>query len=146
MSEVKRLTPEQTEEIRARAEAATPGPWRAMADGNQYINTRYFPTAKCVGCARVDGLVRPWNPHALVAFGFDPKEYETARFLEPDATFIAHARSDIPALLAEIAALKEERFSEDEALEAMDDAVLERPAALERRRAILQRIRAARKP
>jgi hypothetical protein len=85
--------------IKARLAAATPGPWRAMCDGNQYIEA-WRLTPKLVGASRVDGLVRPWNPYALVAFGFKPEEYETARFLDADAALIAHAPADLQALLA----------------------------------------------
>ena len=85
--------------VAQRAEAATKGPWVSMRDGNQYVNTRYLPTAQVVGASRVDGIVRPWNPHALIAFGFKPQEYETARFHDADADFIAHARTDLPRLV-----------------------------------------------
>lgn len=94
------------EAIKKRAEAATKGPWRSMRDGNQYIGTKYMPTAKCVGASWVEGVVRPWNPHRLLAFGFPPEEYERARFLDADADFIAHARADVPALVAEVERLR----------------------------------------
>ena len=87
-----------TKAIWARANAATAGEWRSMREGNQFIKTKYMPAAECVGASRVDGIVRPWNPHALLAFGFPPDEYEKARFLDADADFIAAARTDVPAL------------------------------------------------
>ena len=91
-------------EIRERlAKRASRGPWRSLRDGNQYVNTFYLPTAKVVGASRVDGLVRPWNPHALVAFGFKPAEYETSRFIDEDADFIAAAPEDVAYLLDLIA-------------------------------------------
>jgi hypothetical protein len=102
------LTDERLREIEERAAKASPGPWRSLRDGNQYIQTSYLPTAKCVGASRVEGLVRPWNPHGLLAFGFKPSEYETARFLDADADFVAHAREDIPALIAEVGRLSAE--------------------------------------
>lgn len=102
------LTDAELVAIEERAAKASPGPWRSMRDGNQRINTKYLPTAKLVGASRVDGLVRPWNPYALLASGFKPEEYETARFLDEDADFIARAREDIPALIAEVRRLQSE--------------------------------------
>jgi hypothetical protein len=97
-------------QIKERAEKATDGPWHALADGNQYVNAAYLPTAECVPCARIEEILRPWNPHALIAFGFKPQEYETARFLERDADFIAASREDVPWLLTQLeAALGRER-------------------------------------
>ena len=81
--------------IRERAEAASPRPWRAMREGNQYVGT------ELVGASRVEGLVRPWNPHASISQGVtaSAKQHETTRLLDEDADFVAHAREDIPALL-----------------------------------------------
>lgn len=68
--------------------AATPGAWHSMREGNQFIDTRYMPTMKCVGASRIDGPKRPWNPHALIAFGFKPEEYEKVRMTDADADFV----------------------------------------------------------
>lgn len=95
--------------IRVLAAAATPGPWRSMRDGNQYIGTRYMPTAKCVGTSRVDGIVRPWNPHAYIAWGFPAEKFEVAQFLDADADFIAAAREAVPALCNAVERLTRER-------------------------------------
>ena len=92
--------------IEERAAKATPGPWRSMRDGNQYIETRYLPTAKCVGASRIQELPRPWNPHAAIAFGQTAESHEVSRFLDSDADFIAHARTDIPALCQEVRELR----------------------------------------
>ncbi len=97
--------------LRARRENAdTPPPWRAMRDGNQYLKTRYMPTATLVGSSRIDGPHRPWNPHALLAFGFKPEEYETVRFTDADADFVEAAINHYDALLdiAEAATLYKE--------------------------------------
>jgi hypothetical protein len=93
------LTEEELGELAEKYEKATPGPWRSFRDGNQYIETRYMPTAKCVGASRLDGVVRPWNPHSYVAFGLKAEEHETARFLDADADCIAAIHSAFPALL-----------------------------------------------
>ena len=69
--------------IRARAEAATPGPW----DSDGYSV----------------GANDDWVAHIP---GYDPGEGAGNPRREPDAEFIAHAREDVPALLAELAAWK----------------------------------------
>ena len=104
------LTPEQVAELRRLWEQSTQGHWKAMADGTQYLETTYLPTAKPVVCARIEELPRPWNPHAYVAFGFKPKEFETSRFVEADADWIAAAHNHFEALLA--AAEREQRLRE----------------------------------
>ena len=90
-----------TKAIKDALEAATPGPWRALEDGNQYVETDYMPTAKCVAAARVEGLPRPWNPHAYVAFGMPAEKHEESRFLSADAHLIANAPSWLSQLLAD---------------------------------------------
>lgn len=83
-------------------EGATPGRWQAMRDGNQYVETRYMPTEKCVGASRIDGILRPWNPHAAIAFGIRAEQHEVARFLDADAdfiTFLANHAAAIEALV-----------------------------------------------
>ncbi len=100
------LTEKELAEALARADAATPGPWHSSRDGNQFIETGYPPTAKLVGASRVLGVVRPWNPHALVAFGFKPSEYETVRLLDADADFVAATRTDVPRLIADLRAAR----------------------------------------
>lgn len=102
------MTPSrQLADLIALSEKATPGPWRSMRDGNQYIKTDYMPTAKLVGASRLDGLLRPWNPHAYIAFGFKPREFETVRLLDEDADFIEAAHNAIPALVALLSRLQE---------------------------------------
>lgn len=72
-----RLTQEQLEAIRQRAENATPGPWQIATT--------------------TDG-----------AYALDTDDMIIAATIErtEDATFIAHARTDIPALLDHIAELE----------------------------------------
>lgn len=68
------------EAISARAEAATPGPWAYVDNG-------------------FDGYIMSASEHLIV--GGEPAEGR----IEPDdpnADFIAHAREDVPALLAEV--------------------------------------------
>lgn len=83
------MTPINIDRIVALAEKATPGPYRSMRDGNQYLETRYIPTCKLVGASRIDGLKRPWNPHAAIAFGLKAEDHEIVRFTDEDADYIA---------------------------------------------------------
>ena len=92
--------------IRKRCDAATRGPWRSMRQGNQYIETNYMPTCKCVGASVVEGIKRPWKPYAAIRFGIKAEQHEEARFKDKDADFIAHAREDIPELLDEVERLR----------------------------------------
>lgn len=71
------MTPERLAEILERAEAATPGPWRI--DGRRVVYER-------------DGWSEMVTPILHVS---------------ADATFIAHARTDVPELVAEIERLRE---------------------------------------
>lgn len=74
------MTDEQLAEIKARAEAATPEPWKWQPFDSII--------ATSVGVHVVRG-----NGTGVVS--------------DEDAVFIAHARSDIPALLAEVEAWRE---------------------------------------
>ena len=74
--------PAWLQEIRDRAEAATPGPWRVVAHGEQDCLARREITAgKHIMIARVDCVPG-------VAADFDR-----------DYAFIAHARTDVPRLI-----------------------------------------------
>ena len=88
-----------TEAIRERCEAATPGPWEmrniepeeydAVTDEHFYIMAPMWEIANITTWERI---VEPgWSREADIA----------------DATFIAHARADIPALLDELTQLRE---------------------------------------
>lgn len=78
------MTPERLAEIEARAEAATAGCWLAIPD-NTYVGVH-------VGIQHEStGLISP----------IPRKDHAYA-----DANFIAHARTDIPDLIAEVKRLK----------------------------------------
>lgn len=83
---------------------ASPAPWRSLRDGNQYIKTRYMPTAECVGASRMEGLPRPWNPHRYVSFGFRAEEHEMPRFLDNDGDLIQALRNNLPEIVAALRA------------------------------------------
>lgn len=78
------MTREELERIRERVENATRGPWRATGDGGIT-----FPLGN-------SGSYAP-----IVSFAEDE-----AFIVEDDAEFAAHAREDVPSLLAEVERLK----------------------------------------
>lgn len=84
------------EPIKARAEAASPGPW---ADGAAELDLPGFTMSPrtCAGCG-VD-----WPLDA------------------PDAEFVAHAREDVPALIAEVERLRKLIATAAEKLEDDED-------------------------
>lgn len=94
-----RLTDDAIAAIRARVEAATPGPWRDLpgwddatdTENNDRIVTSDYTDDNRDQRAVVVGELWYDGPHVLVA--------------PVDATFIAAARTDVPALLADRAAL-----------------------------------------
>ncbi len=89
------------QEIRDRAEAATPGPWRVVAHGEQDCLARREITAgKHIMIARVDCVPG-------VAADFDR-----------DYAFIAHSRTDVPRLVELVG---EMAGALEEAQELLDD-------------------------
>jgi hypothetical protein len=93
---------DHTEEIRARVEKATPGPW--LWDGDDCDETQDEPYIY-IPCkdAKVKGAI-------TVLFQADWATKE-------DAEFCAHARADIPYLLTELQALRQENARLKGALE-----------------------------
>jgi hypothetical protein len=123
------LTDERLAEIQARAEAATPGPWLAetsmtMDNGVHYAIRTREPLPE-----------HPWSPRfvawltgSILTYlrpGERPQatycdacrhmcyrgrevaiDFRTDPNTEADAAFLAHAREDVPALLAEIGRLE----------------------------------------
>jgi hypothetical protein len=84
-----RLTDEQLAEIRERAEAATAGPWYCGTEYEQSKRGNYV-ASKATG--------------GIVAAEQDGTDCELETH---DAEFIAHAREDVPDLLAEIERLRD---------------------------------------
>jgi hypothetical protein len=83
------LTEQQLSEIKARADAATPGPWKAFV-----INDDDLGEPMSSGIESIDGSLN----HGEECEHFHPYDRE----------FIAHARADVPALLEEVARLRAE--------------------------------------
>ncbi|MFE1205681.1 hypothetical protein ACFW5V_28755 [Streptomyces sp. NPDC058762] len=102
------LTEQQLAAIQARADAATPGPWGTYRG----LNARY--TVQARPRTTRNGMENDGDIATLPTDRTDADSYANARFL-------AHAREDVPALLAEIQRLTTER-----------DAFADRVAELER--------------
>lgn len=88
--------------IRKRAEAATPGPWASYEGGNFVHITlsdyeKRFKRSHDLGYTS-GGLFAAMLPHA-------PSRQTRQRF-NKDAEFIAHAREDVPNLVAEVKRLR----------------------------------------
>lgn len=72
------------EEIKARCDAATPGPWR-------YVKTPEFHSKNCIENCSSDSVVDCW---------WDRNGEEGGLAIDAeDAEFIVHARTDVPLLL-----------------------------------------------
>jgi hypothetical protein len=101
------MTDEELQAIKARVAAATPGPWAMSRDEMSagFGQHRYV----VVGTTTADGKkLVDWRLLVEGMRGADAVH---------DAEFIAHARTDEPALLAEVERLRAERIIEREAIE-----------------------------
>jgi len=83
-----RLTDEELDEIKARCDAATPGPW---------VEERDEDSLQAIVSGEED-VIGAWCDPGGGDFG--------PAISDEDASFIAHAREDIPALLAEVERLR----------------------------------------
>lgn len=90
--------PLDLEGIRARCEAATEGPW-------DYEMGEYMLMIPV-------GEIRRPGEKAAIAFAFAGHP-PVPIIAESNARFIAHAREDIPALIAEVERLRKERHEAD---------------------------------
>lgn len=109
MAKSEQMTPDRLAAIKARAEAATPGPWVVElpewgeCDGIRSKNgTQILNAGSCIP-----------DPKTAVDYGgtvHDWKEepYDYGVYKQDDSTFIAHAREDVPALLTEVERLRAE--------------------------------------
>ncbi len=80
------LSESQLMEIKARCEAATPGPWTSFIEGRDHTSGDSFIQR---------GILDAWQ-----------EELYLTGATVADHDFIAHARQDIPLLLAEIERLQ----------------------------------------
>lgn len=95
----------QLAEIKAREQAATPGPW--SVDTNE-------PFSRQINGVFADEQKR-------YVFYHDPDDDNTVS--KNDAAFIAKARTDIPALVAEVERLKKENTSQVEYINELADSI-----------------------
>ncbi len=84
------MTDEELDAIEARAAAATPGPWEPTRDGSLVMDSEtdlfhVFPHTR--------------GPD-------DPLDFSVQK---PNAAFIAHAREDVPNLVAEVRMMRAQR-------------------------------------
>jgi len=111
------MTDEELDAIRERAARATAGPW-------------------LVGDGELDGFPGSWDVWGSDYCGIASlaKTAEAAKFprdLEANAEFIAHARTDVPALLSEVDRLREKLSAIDGVLSKCDRGSRDRwPGAL----------------
>lgn len=99
------MTDEELTAIRERAQRATPGPWESQGfdsypgdEGSAVVGT---PGTK--GSGLVAYALRPKDRHEDGESGAD---WYDADQCDDDANFIAHARTDVPALVAEVERLQ----------------------------------------
>lgn len=85
------MTDKELKEIRERCNKATPGPWKWEETEDQKSGREWGDLGEI--------LVTQSGDEVLSANGYD---YTSVEVSKNDAAFIAHAREDIPALLAEI--------------------------------------------
>lgn len=96
------MTPEQLAEIKARATAATPGPWVSAWEpfmGTYDSGGERNPDVAFIGPEDLPEAV-------TIAFGLEGENPYDSPSLKANAAFIAHARADIPALVAEVERLQ----------------------------------------
>lgn len=96
------MTEQELNEIQARADAATPGPWehRGKSVRTHVAKTDYgAPSGWDGGICNTLG--------ASPAFNFDPLCRKKTAQAQTNAVFIAAARSDVPALVAEVRRLQD---------------------------------------
>lgn len=117
-ADLARLSPEREAEITARTEAATKGPWGLYDDGTGLIDVAadLEDTGHGYRCRRYVGQLED-NQIDNDPSHRDWTEEQDRAQSAADAEFIAHAREDVPVLLAELAAVRKER---DEARESVD--------------------------
>jgi hypothetical protein len=99
------MTDEKLQAIKARAEAATPGPWETREDSDFYQGGRYIGTGPY---HYTTGSEKPGRPSTHPEDCYFKTDVCRVQSGEADETFIAHARTDVPALLAEVERLKAE--------------------------------------
>lgn len=86
MSDESEITPEELAAIEERCRRASPGPWRSFIEGRDHTSGSDF--------------IMTGPPEAR------GEDIEMSGATEDDQDFIAHARQDLPRLLAEVGRLR----------------------------------------
>jgi hypothetical protein len=107
-----RMTKERLEEIEARADAATPGPWKHRA---------VEPLAKWPSIF-VNEVEAPQDDGCWIAKVMDHRSCIATPPGDGNASFIAASRTDIPDMAREIRALWEAREKLNQRLQSWTDA------------------------
>lgn len=93
MADERRMTDEDLDAIEAREAAATPGPWVAC----------YVPYDGCD-----DPVIETSSGTYIAQTVYDTLSFSAEHNVDSDTVFIAAARRDVPALVAEVRRLREE--------------------------------------
>lgn len=104
------LTEERIAEIRGREKVATQGPWRAKCE--------ILEADECGNATAEMTYVSTNDKGICILYGRGHDDANT----QEDATFIAHAREDIPALLDEVERLRAENERQKEVISFLGDA------------------------
>lgn len=105
------LSDEALAEIEARADAATPGPWVIVESA---LPDDWGVTEEKLGTER-KGLFRRKPRHQSIA----------QMLWEEDAPFVAHARTDIPALCQTVRALRDQLQEEQRRNQTQADSIMD---------------------
>lgn len=109
------MNEQELNEIEARAEAATPGPW--FWDTNRRYKSTMLKAPQNGGTCVMDftrwGMqsAQPRFNDTCASFGgilYTMEQYDKTGLPNPNADFIAHARQDVPALVAEVRRLNDQ--------------------------------------
>ena len=102
------MTREELAAIRERVEAATPGPWVAYANAPHEAAEARPPSGCSVDSRAVENALLGAGRHRDRNGGFYDDSIADDVVMRADADFIAHAPTDLAALLAEVARLAAE--------------------------------------
>lgn len=100
---------EELEEIERRANGATSGPWFVRILTDEYTNCMTAVTTRASTQAELSEPPQYFDPTEVIAVTYvDNPAYATRDPVESDAnaSFVAHARIDVPILIAEIRRLR----------------------------------------
>ena|SRR5665213_424772 len=103
------LREEELDEIERRANGATSGPWFIRILTDEYTNCMTAVTTRPSTHAELDNPPQYFDPTEVIAVTYvDHPAYATREPVESDAnaSFVAHARIDVPVLITEVRRLR----------------------------------------